>query len=469
MIELLKLCGYEANEIETELPRVKKVFDRLGIIVEDIERGKKRLAKYFDMNLVGVRKVFGLCMKDVINTVLAREEGKKKILYGFMSPGFEILGSAVATKSKEVYAAMLPMSFHFVLGQIFSKTVPILEAAEHLWVKAGKVSHCGNVKTLVGLLALDIIPKPDLLVTSGYLCDAAPKTVDIIQELYNIPTYCYTTCQDREFKQYPDAERIIKLSARSMRHLAAKMEEITGVEITDAMVWESYNSRDELRKALLNLQNLMETSDPLPISTTHEIFWAHLSALPVIIPEVGELASVLNTLYRELQSKVDTGEGVTQKGAPRIFSLLPTHYTNPRWEHAICEIGIAPVASETGCFPMHGKRSADLPLEKTKNPYEQLSRRLHHSMYQNTSGRSSLIVEACKRLRVDGVLARFHVGCRSVALDALSIKDAIAKELGIPVILVERDDFDPRVYNEEQYRRRIKLFKDVLNNSRQNQ
>lgn len=56
-----------------------------------------------------------------------------------------------------------------------------------------------------------------------------------------------------------------------------------------------------------------------------------------------------------------------------------------------------------------------------------------------------------------------------MAVDALSIKDAIAKELGIPVILVERDDFDPRVYNEEQYRRRIELFKDVLNNSRQNQ
>jgi hypothetical protein len=126
MIELLNLCGYEAHEAESELPRVKKAFDKLGISDGDIERGKQRLAKYYDMKLQGVRKVFGLCMRDLINTVLAREEGKKKILYGFMSPGFEIPASAIVSRSKEVYAAMLPMSFHFVLGQIFDKTVPIL-------------------------------------------------------------------------------------------------------------------------------------------------------------------------------------------------------------------------------------------------------------------------------------------------------------------------------------------------------
>jgi benzoyl-CoA reductase/2-hydroxyglutaryl-CoA dehydratase subunit BcrC/BadD/HgdB len=466
MIELLKLCGFEAHDIESELPRVKKVFNRLGITVEDIERGKQRLAKYYDMKLQGVRKAFGLCIKDLINTVLAREEGKRKILYGFMSPGFEIPGSALVSKSKEIHVAMLPMSFQFVLGFIFDKMVPILEAAEHKWLKAGKVSHCANVKTLVGLLALDMIPKPDLLVTSGYLCDTAPKTIDLLQELYDIPTYCYDTCQDREFKDYPDSKRMIDLSAKSMRRLAIKMQEVVGFEITDDMLWESINARSELRRALMNLQNLLESSDPLPISTTHEIFWGYLSTLPLSISEIREPTAVLNILYGELQNKVNKGEGVVEKGAPRILSLLPGHYTDPRWEHLVCELGIAPIASETGFFPMHGKRYLDLAEEKQKDPYERLSQRLQHSMYQNLSARTAIIIEACKRLRVDGVFVRFHVGCRSVANDALIIKDAIARELGIPVMLMERDDFDPRVYNE-QYKRRIELFKDVLDNSRQ--
>ena len=55
MIELLKLCGFKADEAELELPRVKKAFGRLGITDEDIERGKKRLTRYYDMELDGVR------------------------------------------------------------------------------------------------------------------------------------------------------------------------------------------------------------------------------------------------------------------------------------------------------------------------------------------------------------------------------------------------------------------------------
>ena len=57
MFELLELCGFESHELESELPRIKKAFDVLGINAEDIERGKKRLNKYYDIELKGFRKV----------------------------------------------------------------------------------------------------------------------------------------------------------------------------------------------------------------------------------------------------------------------------------------------------------------------------------------------------------------------------------------------------------------------------
>jgi len=43
MIELLKMCGFEADEAKSELPRIEKAFNKLGITAEDIERGKQRL------------------------------------------------------------------------------------------------------------------------------------------------------------------------------------------------------------------------------------------------------------------------------------------------------------------------------------------------------------------------------------------------------------------------------------------
>jgi hypothetical protein len=95
VIELLKLCGFGPDEIESERRRVQEVFKRLGITPEDIDQTRRRLIKYYDPELQGVRKMFRLYIKDILDLVLAREEGKKRIIYGFMAPVFGEIGSAL--------------------------------------------------------------------------------------------------------------------------------------------------------------------------------------------------------------------------------------------------------------------------------------------------------------------------------------------------------------------------------------
>jgi benzoyl-CoA reductase/2-hydroxyglutaryl-CoA dehydratase subunit BcrC/BadD/HgdB len=464
MIELLKLCGFEDGEIKTELPRVAAVFDRFGITTEDIERGKQRLNKYYDMELPGVRRAVGLCVKDLADMVLAREEGKRKIIYGFMAPGFETLGSAFLSESAEVYVANLSPTLQFVIGCIFDKIVPILEAAERQWLKAGKIAHCANVKTLVGLINLGLISKPDLLVTSGQLCDTAPKTIDLIQELYGIPTYYYDACQDREFRDYPDDRRMMALAAKSLRRVALKVQEVVGFEITDDMLGETIDARGGLATAMKNIHSLMESSDPLPLSATHDMLCHAVGTLPRGKSDNGELEAVLNTILGEMQYRVGKGVGAVAKGAPRILSINPHHMADPRLEHLLGEIGIAMVSSETGFFALRGERDPD--GEKPSDPYEKLSLVLRTSLAQSLTARAAIIVEVCRRLNLDGVLNKYHVGCRMGAADAMLLKDAITKQLGIPVLSMEWEGFDPRAYNEEQYRRRLELFKDVLTSSR---
>jgi len=87
---------------------------------------------------------------------------------------------------------------------------------------------------------------------------------------------------------------------------------------------------------------------------------------------------------------------------------------------------------------------------------------LESSLTQSLGARIAIIIETCKRLNVDGVIIRFHVGCRSVAGDPFLMKNAITEELGIPVLVLEWESFDPRIYNEEQLQRRLELFRDSL-------
>jgi len=137
MQELLKLCGFEEEEIKSELPRISRAFSILNISDEDIKRAQQRLKKYYDVELRGVRKIIRLCMLEMVNSMLAREEGKKKIIFQFMSPGFEMVGSALMSKSKDVLSAHHCWAFLAVAGCIFDKIVPVLEAAESRWLKSG--------------------------------------------------------------------------------------------------------------------------------------------------------------------------------------------------------------------------------------------------------------------------------------------------------------------------------------------
>jgi benzoyl-CoA reductase/2-hydroxyglutaryl-CoA dehydratase subunit BcrC/BadD/HgdB len=456
VIELLKLCGFETDEINTQLPRIQRVFTKLGINSDDIELGKQRLNKFYDIKLSGVRGMFRLYILRLADMVLARDEGKKFIVYGLMSPGADVTAAALIAKSKEVFSGH-PGLLSVVLGCIFDKLNPVLEAAEKVWLKAGKVSHCANQKLYIGALALDFIPKPDLLVTCGLLCDSSSKAMDVMEELWGIPTFYYDTCKDMETMDDPRARDVMSLAAKSLRGLVIKLQDMTGIEITDDMIWEVLNAGRDFGSISLELSNLIAESDPMPIGSAHHNIFYRLNRTATDINNYPSAVEVLTTLYEEVQERVKEGYGVVEKGAPRIFCLMPPSESSPDLEHLIDELGIANIASENRLYPPDGRRSPS--GERSKNPYEAMCGNLLTSMYQTPKARIPALTGFCRSLKVDGVLARYHAGCRSAALDAMIIRSEIKRELNIPVVVLDWENFDPRVFNYEQYRRILETFK----------
>jgi hypothetical protein len=452
MIELLKLCGFEEREIKAELPRIEKAFGRLGIAAADIERGKQRLNKYYDIELRGVRKALRLCLREVVNAVLAREE-KKKVLYGFMSAQFGwIVSAALMSKSKEVYSAPVDMLFPFVLGGIFDKLVPVLEAAEKKWLRAGGVVHCANVKSIAGLFTLGLLPNPDLLVASGVNCETAPKTLYMLHDLYDIPVYQFSPCDDRGFNEPPDT-RTVAFAEKNLRKLVEWVQEVVGFEITDTMLLEVINARRGLSESLGKLSKLVHNSDPLLLGPANDIIWTVLFELPLGIDRLPEAIDAMNTTYEELQERASKGLGVVEKGAPRIIATLPMHQSDPRLEHLVTELGIAMV-------PLGSGPPSPTVLEGEGDPYVMMAG--VGGGPPGFRGKIPAFAEVCKRMNIDGLLDRFHAGCRMTVGEAIIMKEAVEKIAGIPVFLLEWENFDPRVYNHEEYKRRLAVFKTML-------
>ena len=135
----------------------------------------------------------GVLLKDMTDIVLLRDEGARKVIHSCMAPGFEVLGTAINTNSEDVRLTYPNFTFMVVLGCMFGKFVPVLEAAEKLWLRGGVMRHCGMVKSRVGLISLGLHPRPDLTVTTGYLCDTSPKSNEIMEESLAIPHSVWTT------------------------------------------------------------------------------------------------------------------------------------------------------------------------------------------------------------------------------------------------------------------------------------
>jgi len=465
MREFLTLCGYEQAEMVTELPRIERTFAALGIGPSDIDEAKTRVRTYYDVDLRGVRKILRVFVRDLTNIVLMREEGRDKFGYSFMAPGTETLGSAIMCNGGNVGWLNSGWTFLVVLGCIFGKLAPAMEAGEKLWLKTGIVAHCGNVKMDLGFFALDLIPKPNLIVTAGFLCDTSSKSHDLIEETYGIPSYYIDCWQDREWKEYPSATRAIRFLTQSLRRLTEKIWEETGFQVTDQMLWDAIEMRKPYLEAKARVTDIIRHSDPVPLGATHLNLLFSLDSIPFTQDEAAYTVDALDTLYEELLFRRDEGIGPTPRGAPRVLAILPQHHGDPRWECEANEMGIAIVASD---FEFASSEAADgAGVVDPSDPYEALAQLLHVSFEQVLAARIAIIEEVCRDLRVDGVLNHYHAGCRYVAADAMMIKSEITRRLGIPVLTFEWDNFDPRSYDHaDKYRAELETFKEMMEAAR---
>ena len=126
--ELLQLCGFEVEEMEEERPRIEQAFHKLGIGPQDMEPAMSWVRQNHDVTLMGVRKLLGAWLKELIDMVLAKEEGKKIVYYGF--PTVARPGMLIAASARDAYIACPDTILCHTMGQIFNKLTPILEAGE---------------------------------------------------------------------------------------------------------------------------------------------------------------------------------------------------------------------------------------------------------------------------------------------------------------------------------------------------
>ena len=438
--KLFELCGFEVEEIDKERLRIERALQKLRLTHQDVEKAEVWVRENHDVELMGVRKLLGIWLKELIDLISAKDEGRKVVYYGF--PTIAGPAAAIAAASEEVYCTCPDAVLCYTMGQIFNKLTPILEAGEVNGLPPG-YALCSLQQIRVGALALGIIPVPDLVITSSYYCDMGSKTDELLHEKYGHPAVYVDGSMDSRWGEFPNylSERADFLG-KQLEKVLDRAEEVLRVEITKEARYEAaYRSRD-LYGALRELVELVKDAGIQPVSIVEVEMARRLTSGSTSRRVMAEGSRIIALLNQEIRERIDHGIGVVEKEAPRVMILM-AHFSDPRIMRMMESTGLSiPVTVHTTLASRIMKNTPFISGEKIAK--EQLERGPFHSSY----GEIKRAAEAAQEFNVDGVIFNYLFNCRPIAMLSHLLEQFVERETGIPVLSLEMDMYDSRSYNE---------------------
>jgi benzoyl-CoA reductase/2-hydroxyglutaryl-CoA dehydratase subunit BcrC/BadD/HgdB len=327
-----------------------------------------------------------------------------------------------------------------------------LEAAEEDLLPLASC-YCGGIKAKLGAISKGVIPVPDLLVASGFVCDQTPKVDEILSERYNIPVaYIDGTLDEEKTNWEETSDRRVEYLVQESKDALSQFQEVTGCTVTEEMVREANSRARDLRKRCKKIADLIRDADPALIGFDNVAALFRAANWLVNPTTYGKTEEVIDLCYRELKERADRGEGVVAKGAPRVAVYKVCG--DPIVVHGIEKAGLAVIADNTGI--MAPKR------EEFNSKYQDFWYQGIELFVRMGVGYPSRQVEFFKDLNIDGLIYNYPVGCRDQCIAPVKVREVITSELGIPVLLLEFDHVETRLYSAEAIMNRVEPFAEML-------
>jgi 2-hydroxyglutaryl-CoA dehydratase D-component len=454
--ELLILCGFEADEIKQQRNRIEATFERLNLGSEDMVQAATRIKTSFDIELLGVRKALGVWLKELFDVVLARDEGKKLIYYGY--PPFQYIGLVIKAASESVgdfYVGCPEVVLCQTLGQIFGKHGPILEASEMDGLPPGH-AMCSLLQMKHGALAKGMIPVPDLGIATSYFCDMGPKADELMQYRFGFPVEFIDSCMDSPWGEWPgyDPQRV-HYFGQQLELLFESLYDRFGIKI-DEPVWKGARKlAGRLYKATSRLNHSL-MADPVPLGVAEaELILNFPMGCTGIAMTDG--AKAIEILAEEAEKRVAEGFGVVPKNAPRVFLGFQS-LVDPMFNKLLQEVGLAVPVSMTLLPPLPKVDTLTFDTLGEKRAQVSMGGGTYHSSYGNIRN----IEEGLKYTELDGVLYNYQFSCRPLTCSSKLMKEHLEKETGLPTLLLDMDIYDDRNYSTGALRTRLEAFAEML-------
>ena len=293
------------------------------------------------------------------------------------------------------------------------------------------------------------MPRPDLLVCCNNICGTVLKWYEALAALYDAPLFVL----DVPFQRTTPAEpHIVAYVADQLQEFVAWLEAHTGRRLKP----DKFRSVLALsREAVALWQEILEFGQyrPSPINAP-DLFVA--MAPIVALRGTRRAVDCYRRLRAELEERVAHSIGAVPGERYRLlWDNIAIWYRLYRFFRPFMDAGACFVADTyTNAW------TVELDLEE---PFVGLAR-AYTGVFINVdlSTRLRIISDLARRFEVDGVVMHANRSCKPFSIAQNDMRDTLRDELGLPVLILEADQCDARLYNEGAVRERVAAFLEML-------
>lgn len=314
------------------------------------------------------------------------------------------------------------------------------------------------------------MPKPTLLLGSGYFCDTRFKWFQALGRYLDAPMWVLEMPHPgvKEAHLPGVKEQNIGFLVQELKEFAAFLEKLLDKKmdwarvdrlVTDAIemnrVWHEVN---ELRKAR-----------PCPMHSRD--FWSSMPASLYMAADPKDTTQLYRNMYDEVKGLVESHASAVANEKYRLgFAELPPWHSLKFFDQ-LADRGWNFVIES---WAYHPPRPID--LSKVSDPLERIAR---HT-YQYFSGYFADALESGERwgyfahpyikwaeeYRLDGMLLHPLMTCRTATNHLMVVQDRLLKKLKIPSLVIEGDIVDLKLFNPAEALQKAETFEETMDHYR---
>lgn len=317
---------------------------------------------------------------------------------------------------------------------------PIALADSHI-----STDLCSFYRCALGLVLEGYFPRPDLIISSSYLCDGANKFLHYLSQIYGCPHLMLDP-------PYNDGAASRRYMVYQLKDLMGMTCETLHLSLDQGQLSQVLSLSNHARQYITKI-NRLRRSIPSPLPGSEGL--SYLAGMNFY--SLGSRSGVhfFQSLYHYLERRVAKGLGYLPREKHRLLWL---HHIRPYYRNEIFQI----LSEREVAVSFEEPNYLYWPALDPSRPWESLAEKILSNVWAGPlERRMEAIWRMVEDYHIDGAIHFSHWGCRQSCGGAGVVGDWL-KEKGIPYIVLPGDGADQNNYSPGQTRTRLEALVEML-------